>query len=187
MAIYIRGYYRCSTSKGCSAKKQVERCRTDASMLIVTYTSTHNHPAPELSSSAQQSKESPTQTKEEDPPAATTLKVEDLDQEEEEKKDEGEIANDERNLQYLQSPIEEIIMEQEEDPFKLNPEKTQERIDLVLEEEPLMCYSQVTKFSTLKPEELEFFDELEELPMSSSLLKLMRSSFSDERIPIAPS
>ncbi|KAL1558355.1 putative WRKY transcription factor 65 [Salvia divinorum] len=43
---YPRGYYRCSTSKGCSAKKQVERCKTDASMLLITYTSTHNHPDP---------------------------------------------------------------------------------------------------------------------------------------------
>ncbi|KAL1543959.1 DNA binding domain [Salvia divinorum] len=42
-----RGYYRCSTSKGCSAKKQVERCKTGASKLIITYTtSTHNHPDP---------------------------------------------------------------------------------------------------------------------------------------------
>ncbi|KAI3918931.1 hypothetical protein MKW98_017379 [Papaver atlanticum] len=45
---YPRGYYRCSTAKGCSAKKQVERCRTDASMLIVTYTSSHNHPGPDI-------------------------------------------------------------------------------------------------------------------------------------------
>ncbi|CAA6663405.1 unnamed protein product [Spirodela intermedia] len=42
---YPRGYYRCSTSKGCSAKKQVERSRTDPSVLIITYTSDHNHPA----------------------------------------------------------------------------------------------------------------------------------------------
>lgn len=39
-----RGYYRCSTAKGCSAKKQVERCQSDASVLIITYTSSHNHP-----------------------------------------------------------------------------------------------------------------------------------------------
>ncbi|CAA7399868.1 unnamed protein product [Spirodela intermedia] len=43
---YPRGYYRCSTSKGCSAKKQVERSRTDPSVLIITYTSDHNHPGP---------------------------------------------------------------------------------------------------------------------------------------------
>ncbi|XP_022998597.1 probable WRKY transcription factor 69 [Cucurbita maxima] len=46
---YPRGYYRCSTTKGCSAKKQVERCKTDGSMFIITYTSTHNHPGPNIS------------------------------------------------------------------------------------------------------------------------------------------
>ncbi|GKV03909.1 hypothetical protein SLEP1_g16144 [Rubroshorea leprosula] len=30
---YPRGYYRCSSSKGCSARKQVERSRTDPNML----------------------------------------------------------------------------------------------------------------------------------------------------------
>ncbi|URE04176.1 WRKY [Musa troglodytarum] len=43
---YPRGYYRCSSSKGCSARKQVERCRTDPNMLVITYTSEHNHPWP---------------------------------------------------------------------------------------------------------------------------------------------
>ncbi|MCO5583222.1 hypothetical protein L7F22_037130 [Adiantum nelumboides] len=43
---YPRGYYRCSSSKGCSARKQVERSCTDPTMLIVTYTSDHNHDWP---------------------------------------------------------------------------------------------------------------------------------------------
>ncbi|XP_022770504.1 WRKY transcription factor 22-like [Durio zibethinus] len=43
---YPRGYYRCSSSKGCLARKQVERNRSDPSMFIVTYTAEHNHPAP---------------------------------------------------------------------------------------------------------------------------------------------
>ncbi|XP_075489068.1 putative WRKY transcription factor 14 [Primulina tabacum] len=43
---YPRGYYRCSSSKGCSARKQVERSRTDPNMLLITYTSEHNHPWP---------------------------------------------------------------------------------------------------------------------------------------------
>jgi hypothetical protein len=38
---YPRGYYRCSNSKDCSARKQVERSRTDPSMLVITYTSDH--------------------------------------------------------------------------------------------------------------------------------------------------
>lgn len=43
---YPRGYYRCSSSKGCSARKQVERNRADPNMLVITYTSEHNHPWP---------------------------------------------------------------------------------------------------------------------------------------------
>ncbi|KAL6128642.1 hypothetical protein ACLB2K_071997 [Fragaria x ananassa] len=43
---YPRGYYRCSSSKGCMARKQVERHRSDPGMFIVTYTAEHNHPAP---------------------------------------------------------------------------------------------------------------------------------------------
>ncbi|KAJ8761905.1 hypothetical protein K2173_006507 [Erythroxylum novogranatense] len=43
---YPRGYYRCSSSKGCPARKQVERSRLDPTMLLVTYSSEHNHPWP---------------------------------------------------------------------------------------------------------------------------------------------
>ncbi|KAG6527426.1 probable WRKY transcription factor 27 [Zingiber officinale] len=43
---YPRGYYRCSSSKGCAARKQVERSRTDPAVFIVTYTNEHNHPMP---------------------------------------------------------------------------------------------------------------------------------------------
>ncbi|CAI0470224.1 unnamed protein product [Linum tenue] len=43
---YPRGYYRCSTSKACMARKQVERNRSDPGMFIVTYTAEHSHPAP---------------------------------------------------------------------------------------------------------------------------------------------
>ncbi|KAF3333198.1 WRKY transcription factor 22-like protein [Carex littledalei] len=43
---YPRGYYRCSSSKGCLARKQVERSRTDPGSLIITYTAEHNHPVP---------------------------------------------------------------------------------------------------------------------------------------------
>ncbi|KVH97255.1 DNA-binding WRKY [Cynara cardunculus var. scolymus] len=43
---YPRGYYKCSTSKGCLARKQVERNRSDPAMLIITYTGEHTHPVP---------------------------------------------------------------------------------------------------------------------------------------------
>ncbi|CAF2251855.1 unnamed protein product [Brassica rapa] len=48
---YPRGYYRCSSTKGCPARKQVERSRDDPTMIIITYTSEHNHPWPLASSS----------------------------------------------------------------------------------------------------------------------------------------
>lgn len=41
---YPRGYYRCSSSKGCPAKKQVERNPVDPSTLIITYACDHDHP-----------------------------------------------------------------------------------------------------------------------------------------------
>ncbi|XP_077229838.1 putative WRKY transcription factor 29 isoform X2 [Tasmannia lanceolata] len=43
---YPRGYYRCSSWKGCGARKQVERNRSDPNMLMITYSSEHNHPLP---------------------------------------------------------------------------------------------------------------------------------------------
>ncbi|PON63666.1 WRKY domain containing protein [Parasponia andersonii] len=66
---YPRGYYRCSSSKGCSARKQVERSRTDPNMLVITYTSEHNHPWPTQrnalagSTRSQPSKNTPSSTK----------------------------------------------------------------------------------------------------------------------------
>ncbi|OAY30320.1 probable WRKY transcription factor 27 [Manihot esculenta] len=41
---YPRNYYRCSSSKGCAARKQVERSNTDQNMFIVTYSGDHTHP-----------------------------------------------------------------------------------------------------------------------------------------------
>ncbi|KAG6479887.1 probable WRKY transcription factor 27 [Zingiber officinale] len=43
---YPRGYYKCSSSKGCPARKQVERSQADSALLIITYTGDHNHSMP---------------------------------------------------------------------------------------------------------------------------------------------
>ncbi|URD89953.1 WRKY [Musa troglodytarum] len=44
-------YPRCSTSKGCQARKQVEQSRADPGMLLITYTAEHNHPIPTIRNS----------------------------------------------------------------------------------------------------------------------------------------
>ncbi|XP_052481550.1 uncharacterized protein LOC105764736 isoform X12 [Gossypium raimondii] len=41
---YSRGYYKCSSMRGCPARKHSERCLEEPSMLIVTYEGEHNHP-----------------------------------------------------------------------------------------------------------------------------------------------
>ncbi|CAA7033043.1 unnamed protein product [Microthlaspi erraticum] len=38
-----RGYYKCSTFRGCPARKHVERASDDPTMLIVTYEGEHRH------------------------------------------------------------------------------------------------------------------------------------------------
>ncbi|XP_047977641.1 WRKY transcription factor 22-like isoform X2 [Salvia hispanica] len=43
---YPRGYYKCSTLKGCMARKQVERNKSDPGKFIITYTGDHTHPVP---------------------------------------------------------------------------------------------------------------------------------------------
>ncbi|KAK8693766.1 hypothetical protein V6N13_071335 [Hibiscus sabdariffa] len=162
---YPRGYYRCSTSKGCSAKKQVERCKTDASMLIITYTSSHNHPGPDLDSAVV--KQSPEQPSEDDkPPTPKQEEVPEVaEQEPEEVQNEGSKTSSdeeasEEHFHYLQSPFNVIISQ--EDSFMGTVEKTHDSLGFLLDEQPLSC-PRITTSSTPKSDENDFFDELEEL------------------------
>uniref|UniRef100_A0A0D9YBX6 WRKY domain-containing protein n=1 Tax=Oryza glumipatula TaxID=40148 RepID=A0A0D9YBX6_9ORYZ len=43
---YPRGYYKCSSMKGCMARKMVERSPAKPGMLVVTYMAEHCHPVP---------------------------------------------------------------------------------------------------------------------------------------------
>ncbi|CAH9069004.1 unnamed protein product [Cuscuta europaea] len=43
---YPRSYYRCSSAKGCLARKQVEKSNSEPGTFIVTYTAEHSHSHP---------------------------------------------------------------------------------------------------------------------------------------------
>ncbi|KAE8056730.1 hypothetical protein FH972_013475 [Carpinus fangiana] len=45
---YPRGYYKCSSVRGCPARKHVERAQDDPRMLIVTYEGEHRHSHPPI-------------------------------------------------------------------------------------------------------------------------------------------
>ncbi|GJW09116.1 probable WRKY transcription factor 65 [Tanacetum coccineum] len=180
-----RGYYKCSTSKSCSAKKQVEICRTDSSMLIITYTSTHNHPNPA----------NPKQTKNDSKSEISTTPEPDQEYEEEEKPIEPEQEyEEEKPVDQAQEYAEEKpVATPENDDFRYiqtPEEETHLTVNLqntFFYEEPLM-YPDLMNFSSLKTEENDFYDELEELPMSSSTFKsFMRSNFFEERVLVQPS
>jgi hypothetical protein len=78
---YPRGYYRCSSSKGCPARKQVERNRVDPTMLVITYASEHNHPIP-------------TTTKQHRHSVSAAVKPSPKIEEEEEEEDDVEVSGD---------------------------------------------------------------------------------------------
>ncbi|XP_004492798.1 WRKY transcription factor 22 [Cicer arietinum] len=101
---YPRGYYRCSSSKGCLARKQVERNRSDPTMFIVTYTSEHNHPAPTHKNSLAGS----TRNKPSTPPQSDTNKALTT-------KPSSPTTSEEVQTQGEKSESKEDLMDEEED------------------------------------------------------------------------
>lgn len=137
-------------------------------MLIITYTSTHNHPNPNLSKQPKNDSKPETNT--------THEQEQEIDQEIEEEKP-IITATDEENATIKS----DNFRYEDETLLTVNLENT------FFDEEPL-SYPDLMKFSTSKTEENDFYDELEELPMSSSSFKsFMRSNFFEERVLVQPS
>lgn len=181
-------------------------------MLIITYTSSHNHPGPASGLplhtttdhyQTQSSKEPQTNDCDDDddddqPPTPKVSQHEPAEETQNEamktSSDEDAIASEE-HFHYLQSPLRSpqnilIINQEEEDPLfsgNVNLEKiSHDKLGFVLDEEPVVSCSEITT-STTKSEENDFFDELEELPIPSAFTSFMRNKFFDEGIPVVPS
>ncbi|CAA0824902.1 Probable WRKY transcription factor 69 [Striga hermonthica] len=159
---YPRGYYRCSTSKGCSAKKQVERSKTDSSKLIITYTSSHNHPGP-----APLPPENPKTDPEEiiivnSAPQLTHTHTVAPEQEQE----------------TQSSPPDHVFVDQDE---KSSFNDNLQRLGVLYKGGDSKPITQL-----VKSEENDFFDELEELPTSSFFTSLMKNTVCEERVIVNP-
>ncbi|XP_072982709.1 uncharacterized protein [Typha latifolia] len=156
---FPRGYYKCSTCKGCPAKKQVERCKVDASMLIVTYTSNHNHPGRDLPfinpTTPEECSHNPSSPKQSTATGEEAISI-------------GELSPPKCSEDIAQqNPVTEEAVEDGRDHLSI-----------------ISVPSPAPKVA----EENDFFDELEELPIvSSTFSSLFRGSFFDERILLLPS
>lgn len=169
----------------------MERCRTDASLLIITYTSTHNHPNPkELKQIIEEEKEEEQEEQ---------LEIDNLDKQEDRKEveevkeqvtlfdEDGASENMTSNFHYIHSPLsgsdhQDIITSiKHEDEIQFT--ETFENVLFDEKEKPL-CYPHLMTFTTPKSEENDFFDELGELPTSSSFTSFMRGNFFEDRILI---
>ncbi|KAK1398771.1 WRKY domain-containing protein [Heracleum sosnowskyi] len=187
---FPRGYYRCSTSKGCSAKKQVERCRTDASLLIITYTSTHNHSS---TKELKQLKEEHGEEEEEEEPEVEITKDDNNHEKQEDSKevkdqvssfDEDGASDIVSNFHYIHSPLnssnhQDVITNIDHE------EEIQFTENVVFDEKDKpLCYPHLMTLTKHKSEENDFFDELGELPTSSSFTSFMWGNFFEDRILI---
>jgi WRKY transcription factor 22 len=85
---YPRSYYRCSSSKGCMARKQVERNPEDPNFYIITYTAEHSHTHPtrrsSLAGSTRNSKSSKLVLDDHPPAVITTAVPPSIEEEEDE-------------------------------------------------------------------------------------------------------
>ncbi|CAL5196031.1 unnamed protein product [Lathyrus oleraceus] len=114
---YPRGYYRCSSSKGCLARKQVERNKSDPTMFIVTYTGEHSHPAPthrnSLAGSTRQKPSSPQTVTAEDSSQPFTKQVSPSTSEAEEEEATPSKSESREDL-------EDLMNDDEENEFELS-------------------------------------------------------------------
>lgn len=157
-------------------------------MLVITYTSTHNHPGPDFSLSP------PTKLKQEDERESISLTHDrthpttPTKQEEEMPQETPAATNSEDTFQYSQSPFnstpDHTIANQEETQTPFQQLDLETANVVVYSDDPKPFSDDSVELSPLKTEENDFYDELEELPTSSFFTAFMRSNFSEDRVAV---
>ncbi|GLJ26229.1 hypothetical protein SUGI_0503880 [Cryptomeria japonica] len=171
---YPRGYYRCSSSKGCCARKQVERSCTDPSMLIITYTSDHNHPWPanrnnnsNSNSAAKHSQEVPTVSAAPAAAAPTVSEKSSTDQHV------GASSEDQPCISSSDNLFSLII----NSPDRLEQLQAAEPLSTFMQDVEL-CISRSNH--SLDHEDDDLYADLGELPESSTIFSTSRGFFEDD-------
>lgn len=158
----------------------MERSKTDSSVLIITYTSDHNHPGPRLPSVRPNEPSLQSQSINQDCPTPKSPSQPHPTSKESHKKEKSPLASPPECSQEitLQNPPTEV----EEGHYH--------QLNILFDEGDPLAHPNSMTFSSTAPktnEENDFFNELEELPIPSSITSLVRESFLDERILFLPS
>lgn len=173
-------------------------------MLIITYTSSHNHPGPpDVISTANLTQSPPEEPQSKQPSTEQDhdhdhLPVALLPKQQEQPDQDQEHAAD--HFHYIESPVR---YSSQEDPFSgthdmIMTSSSSGSLGLLLDDheelhDSQLSYSQLMNFSTptKSQEENDFFDELEELPTFSSFpfpsFMARTTNLSLETIPSVPS
>uniref|UniRef100_A0A7N0T4D5 WRKY domain-containing protein n=1 Tax=Kalanchoe fedtschenkoi TaxID=63787 RepID=A0A7N0T4D5_KALFE len=174
---YPRGYYRCSSSKGCPARKQVERSHVDPTMLIITYSSDHNHSLPAAAASRNQPTNNGSASCETIDKAAVSNNSDSKSAESGEAEQEQKVVDDRDHEQSMMLAMEDDFgwlsgLESAATPSFMMMESSMFGDDLLL---PLMGVE----------EEEELFADLGELPECSSVFRRKAAAEVEERMPCA--
>ncbi|XP_073030319.1 probable WRKY transcription factor 65 isoform X2 [Primulina eburnea] len=192
---YPRGYYRCSSSKGCPARKQVERSRVDPNMLVVTYSCEHNHPWPasrhnNLNTNHKKSTSSSSASAAAATAYLTASVSEEDEEDEEEEEEEEEEREEEKNMKPVINPSNQsqhIIEDNKfshlcEGPLIINGSEFGWFSDFesttcimlespILTEDRIATDNEMAMLFTMREEDEPLFADLGELPECSTVFR----------------
>ncbi|XP_076904989.1 putative WRKY transcription factor 65 isoform X2 [Bidens hawaiensis] len=173
---YPRGYYRCSSSKGCPARKQVERSRTDPTMVMVTYSCDHNHPWPASRNNISHHHLNP-------PPSPSTVNTDDqLEELEPDPVPEPEPKSEQKFTSLELGSCGPFVSTSDQYGWFSDFDSTSS----TMLESPLMTRdivedSDMTKIFSIREDEESFFADLGELPECATVFRRREIERAEER------